>query len=412
MGHLTVCRTAILGAFVISATPWAAAVDPVEAEWLYLTDNGSWVARSAALRKTTTQLPLPIDRLTSDTFWWSATNPDVTLNWQSPDNASWVQESDLVQVSDWPGSWTIISNTGDVLILSQAGVRRSLPKTSWDRLSWIVGQSQGESLSLQVSQAEAVIGELAYAWFDTRVSAEVRYSLDPRAETPVLLQQLVVHNEANYELQAPGYSYAQSSEQPTMMLARSTGVSESLSSDVARPQAGDSSGQATLTSAQAIAMPPNSHAWLPVESVELNRIEHQYHFNWSTRQQGSMPGQWSMDISSDENLPDIAGPVQVAVWDQQVALLETRYQPEQANQTTLSMGSSDMVTLGTETLGGQQWQLTVTNRNSHEVEAMLELSHWDNNRNEQAAISVPVPANASLRLAVRLGNNQLTVRPL
>jgi hypothetical protein len=119
-----------------------------------------------------------------------------------------------------------------------------------------------------------------------------------------------------------------------------------------------------------------------------------------------------MDVSSDENLPDIAGPVQVAVWDQQVALLETRYQPEQANQTTLSMGSSDMVTLGTETLGGQQWQLTVTNRNSHEVEAMLELSHWDNNRNEQAAISVPVPANASLRLAVRLGNNQLTVRPL
>ncbi|MDX1268805.1 MAG: hypothetical protein R3311_15670, partial [Oceanisphaera sp.] len=120
---------------------------------------------------------------------------------------------------------------------------------------------------------------------------------------------------------------------------------------------------------------------------------------------------WHMTVSAEDALPAIAGPVQIAVWDQQVALLETHYQPEQETRTTLSLGSSDMVTLGTESLSGQQWELVLTNRNSHEVETVLDLSHWDQNRNDQAGISLPVPANGSVRLQVRLSSTQLTVRP-
>ena len=321
-----------------------------------------------------------------------------------------MSEGSLVQVVEWPGSWTVISATEDVLILSQAGVRRSLPKNAWDRLSWVVGQNQDESLSLRVHQPDDRTNDLAYAWFDNRVSAEVRYSLDYRADNPVLLQQLVLHNDADYDLNAPGYSYAQSSQQPVMMMDR-VAMADSESASVGRPQSGDSSGQATLRSDQPIRMPANSHVWIPVDEVDLDRIDHRYRFHWSTRQQGSMPGQWTMSVSAKDTLPAIAGPLQVAVWDQQVALLETHYQPEQETQTTLSLGSSDMVTVGTESLSGQQWELVLTNRNSHEVEAVLDLSHWDQNRNDQAGISLPVPANDSVRLQVRLSSTQLTVRP-
>lgn len=412
MNPSNLCRTGLLSAALLSATPWATALEPVSADWLYLTDNGSWVARTATLRQAETPLPLPVDQLSSGTFWWSAADPDIRVTWQSADTVSWVSEGSLVQVTEWPGSWTVVSISDDVLVLSQAGVRRSLPKTAWDRLSWIVGQNQEENLSLRVHQPDDRTNSLAYAWFDGQVSAEVRYSLDYRAETPVLSQQLVVHNDADYDLEAPGYSYAQSREQPVMMMARSAMTAAPESADVGRPQAGDSSGQATLSSDEPIRMPANSHAWIPVDQVALNQIDHQYRFSWSTRQQGSLPGQWNMTISADDALPMIAGPVQIAVWDQQVALLETHYQPEQETQTTLSLGSSDLVTLGTESLGGQQWELVLTNRNSHEVEAVLDLSHWDNDRNDQAGISLPVPANASVRLQVRLTSTQLSVRPL
>ncbi len=410
MNPLSISRPGLLSAALICATPFAAAQEPVAADWLYLTGNGSWVARSATLRQAVTPLPLPVDQLSSGTFWWSATDPDLQVTWQSTDSVSWVSEGSLVQVGDWPGSWTVVSVTEDVLILSQAGVRRSLPKTAWDRLSWVVGQNQEENLALRVHQPDDRTNDLAYAWLDNRISAEVRYSLDYRAETPVLLQQLVLHNDADYDLNAPGYSYAQSSQQPVTMMARNA-MADLESADVSRPQAGDSSGQATLSSDEPIRMPANSHAWIPVEEVALASVDHQYRFNWSTRQQGSMPGQWHMTVSAEEALPAIAGPLQIAVWDQQVALLETHYQPEQETRTTLSLGSSDMVTLGTESLSGQQWELVLTNRNSHDVEAVLDLSHWDQNRNDQAGISLPVPANDSVRLQVRLSSTQLTVRP-
>lgn len=411
MNPSNLCRTGVLSVALLGATPWVAAQEPVTADWLYLTGNGSWVARSATLRQPETRLPLPVDQLASGTFWWSAADPDLRVTWQSADTVSWVSEGSLVQVTEWPGSWTVVSISDDVLILSQAGVRRSLPKSAWDRLSWIVSQNQEESLSLRVHQPEDRTNDLTYAWFDGRVSAEVRYSLDYRVETPVLSRRLVLHNDADYDLKAPGYSYAQSREQPVMMMARSAMAAKPESADVGRPQAGDSSGQATLSSDEPIRLPANSHAWLPVDQFALTQIDHQYRFSWSTRQRGSQSGQWNMTIVADEALPDIAGPVQIAVWDQQVALLETRYQPEQETRTTLSLGSSDMVTLGTESLGQQEWELVLTNRNSHEVEAVLDLSHWDNNRNDQAGITLPVPANDNVRLQVRLTSTQLSVRP-
>jgi hypothetical protein len=412
MHPFSASRTGLLLAALTILAPWADASDPVEADWLYLTANGTWVSRTATLRQTETALPLPVEQLSASAFWWSAEDPDLSVFWQSPENASWVREGSLVQVIDWPGSWTVVQNQEDLLILSQAGIRRSLPQASWDRLSWVVGQNQEENLSLRISQPQDSNNSLAYAWLEDRVTAEVRYSLDYRGETPILLQQLVVHNNADYDLEAPGYSYAQSRQQPVMMMARDAMASNTGQADLGRPESGDSSGQATLSSDEGIRMPANSHAWLPVAGVELSSIDHQYGFNWSTRQQGSMPGQWIMSVSSQEALPAIAGPVQIAVWDQQVALLETHYQPEQDNQATLSLGASDMVTLGTESLGGSEWELVVTNRNSHDIEARLELNHWGNNREIRTGISVPVAANDNVRLMVRLGTDQLSVRPL
>lgn len=410
MKAFSVCRTGLPGVALISVMPLAAASEAVTADWLYLTGNGSWVARSATLRQEETALPLPVEQLSPETFWWSAPASALRVTWQSPDTVSWVSEGSLVQVTDWPGSWTVVSVGHEVLILSQAGVRRSLPKTAWDKLSWVVGQQQEESLSLQVHQPEDQRNELAYAWFEGRVSAGVRYSLDYRSDTPVLLQQLVLHNNADYELNAPGYSYAQSSQQPAMLMARNTMAADMESAGVARPRAGDSSGQATLSADEPIRLPANSHAWIPVADVKLNRIDHQYRFTWSTRQQASLSGQWTMTVSADEALPAMAGPLQVAVWDEQVALLETRYQPEQETRTTLSLGSSDMVTLGTQALGSEQWELVVTNRNSHEVKAVLDLSHREQDRNDRAGTSVPVPANGSVRLQVSLDSSQLTVQ--
>jgi hypothetical protein len=404
----SVSRIGLLLAALTIAAPWAVAVDPVEADWLYLTANGSWVARTATLRQPETALPLPVEQLSANAFWWSADDPDLSIFWQSPENVSWVSDGSLVQVIDWPGSWTVVQNQADLLILSQAGVRRSLPKAAWDRLSWVVGQNQDERLSLRVRQPQDRNNRLAYAWLEDRVTAEVRYSLDYRAETPVLLQQLVVHNNSDYDLEAPGYSFAQSRQQPVMMMARDSAER----ADLGRPQSGDSSGQATLSSDQGITMPANSHAWLPVAAVELSSIDHQYGFSWSTRQQGSMPGQWIMTVNSQEALPAIAGSVQIAVWDQQVALLETHYQPEQESQATLSLGASDMVTLSTESLGASEWELIVTNRNSYDVEARLDLNHWGNNREIRTGISVPVTANGSARLNVRLGSDQMSVRPM
>ena len=78
----------------------------------------------------------------------------------------------------------------------------------------------------------------------------------------------------------------------------------------------------------------------------------------------------------------------------------------------MQLGASDMMTLATERLGSSEWELVLTNRNSRSAEASLDLSHWDNDNNAQAGISLPVPAQGTLRLQVRLDNGQLSVRPL
>jgi len=125
-----------------------------------------------------------------------------------------------------------------------------------------------------------------------------------------------------------------------------------------------------------------------------------------------LPGQWSLTLISEDDLPSIGGPVQVAVWNQQVALLETQYQPQQSTRSELALGASDMMTLATETLGSSEWELVLTNRNSRSAEAILDLSHWNNDSNAEAGFSMSVPAQSTQRLQVRLNNGQLSVRPL
>lgn len=396
-------------ATALAVAPVAQANDPVEADWLYLTGQGAWIQRSAELRQQSNALPLPVDDLEAAHFWWQAEDPDLTLTWQTPERKWWVTEDTVVQVDGWSGSWTVANVSDDLLILAQAGVRKPLPRDQWYRLSWVVGQNIDDDFELLVRQTEARSNPFDYAWFDPAVTAEVRYSLDLTGETRTLNQQLVLHNRSDYDVRAPGYSYAQSTAQEPVM-ARQTMMAESEPMAGA-PKAGDSSGQATLKSEEPVSLPSGSHAWLMVQATELTDVGHHYQFGWNTRQTQTVPGQWSLRLRSEDDLPAIAGPVQVAVWDQEVALLETRYRPQENTNATLNLGSSDLVTLATEPLGGNEWRLTITNRNSFDVEARVELSHWDNDRNQQASISLPVAADAEVRLRARLGATQLTVRP-
>ncbi|GGX47642.1 hypothetical protein [Saccharospirillum salsuginis] len=396
-------------ATTLAVSPLTHASDPIEADWLYLTGQGAWVQRSAELRQQSTALPLPVDNLETAHFWWQAEHPDLTLTWQTPERKWWVTEDTVVQIDGWSGSWTVVNVSDDLLMLAQAGVRKPLPRDQWYRLSWVVGQNIDDDFELQVRQSEARSNPFDYAWFDPSIAAEVRYSLDLTGDPQTLNQQLVLHNQSDYSLRAPGYSYAQSTAQGPVM-ARQTMMAESDTAAGA-PKAGDSSGQATLKSEEPVSLPSGSHAWLMVEASELSSVRHHYQFGWNTRQTQTVPGQWSLQLRSEDDLPAIAGPVQVAVWDQEVALLETQYRPQENTSATLSLGSSDLVTLASEPLGGNEWRLTLTNRNSFEVETRIQLNHWDNDRNEQASISLPVGADSEVRLRARLGTNQLTVRP-
>lgn len=397
-------------ATALALMPAARAADPVEADWVYLTGQGAWIQRSAELRQQSNALPLPVDGLNAGQFWWWAERPDLTLTWQTPEQKWWLTEGTVVQVDGWPGSWTVFHAGGDLLVLAQASERRPLPADQWYRLSWVVGQNIDADFELAVNQPEARSNRFRYAWFDAGVSAEVRYSLDLNRESPVLTQQLVLHNQSDYDLRAPGYSYAQSRAQGPVMMARDA-MTLQAEPKAGAPRPGDSQGQATLKSEQPVMLPSGSHAWLTVQANALSDVNHHYRFNWNTRQTDTVPGQWSLQLRAEDELPDLGGPVQVAVWDRQVALLETQYRPQQERSATLDLGSSDMVTLATEPLGGDQWRLTLTNRNGFEVNTEVQLSHWENNRNDQASISLPVPANGEVRLRARLDDRQLTVRP-
>ncbi|WP_108126550.1 hypothetical protein [Saccharospirillum mangrovi] len=398
---------------LLLTSQWVQADDKnVTADWLYLTTQGSWIERSAVLTQTQEQLPLPVADLSASGFWWQADNNDILLSWQTPKLSDWLAVDQSVQVDDWSGSWVVTELRSNLLILAQDGVQRALPADQWYRLSWLSSGDSDPAFALSVTQATAANNAFRYAWFDGSLGAEVRYSLDIEAARPTLRQQLVLHNNSDYSLSAPGYSFAQSRSQGRVMLARGAEAMAMSDMAVAVPKSGDSAGQATLQSDQPVQLPAGSHAWLSVDDTELSAIRHHYRFSWNTRQTETMPGQWSLTLVSEDDLPAIAGPVQIAVWDQQVALLETQYQPQQETRAQVALGSSDMMTLATEVLGASEWELVLTNRNSRSVEAILDLSHWDNNSNAEAGFSLTVPAQSTERLQVRLSNGQLSVRPL
>lgn len=401
-------RPALVAMFLTGAT--VLADEEVEADWLYLTGEGAWIARTTELRQVSTALPLPVDHLNASTFWWRAETAGLSLNWQTPERKWLVTENSVVQVDDWSGSWTVVQDGSELLVLAQAGVRRLLPRDQWHRLSWVVGQNVDSDFELNVVQPEAGNNPFRYAWFDGAMSAGVRYSLDLDDDAARLRQQLILRNDSDYSVTAPGYSFAQSRDQGRAVMAREM-TTMAARSDASAPEAGDSSGQATLVSNQPMTLSSGSQLWLAVESFELSEVRHQYRFNWHTRQSRTLPGQWSVRITAGDDLPDIAGPVQVAVWDQEVALLETHYQPQESNRSQLQLGHSDLLTLATETLSGNEWLLTLTNRNSFSVEASLDMQHWDNDRNEQAGLSLPVPADGEVHIRVRLNDNQLSARP-
>ncbi|MFG1495693.1 hypothetical protein ABMA57_03590 [Saccharospirillum sp. HFRX-1] len=398
-------------ALALAVQPALADSDTLEADWLYLTTQGSWIERSAELNQASETLPLPVADLSASAFWWQADDGNLLLSWQTPQSSDWLTEGELVQVDDWSGSWAVERVSASNLVLSQDGVQRALPEDQWYRLSWLAGQDGNDVFELTVQQQAATRNAFRYAWFDGSLGAEVRYSLDLEAARPTLRQQLVLHNNSDYSVTAPGYSFAQNRSQGRMMLARSESMAMSDMA-VAAPKAGDSAGQATLQSDQPVQLPAGSHAWLSVQETELSAIRHHYRFAWNTRQTGTLPGQWSLTVISEDDLPSMGGPVQVAVWDQQVALLETQYQPQQSTRSELALGASDMMTLATETLGSSEWELVLTNRNSRSAEAILDLSHWNNDSNAEAGFSMSVPAQSTQRLQVRLNNGQLSVRPL
>jgi len=200
-------------ALALAAQSALADSDTLEADWLYLTTQGSWIERSAELNQTSETLPLPVADLSASAFWWQADDNNLLLSWQTPESSEWLTEGDLVQVDDWSGSWTVETVSASNLVLSQEGVQRALPEEQWYRLSWLAGQNDDDSFELTVQQQAATSNAFRYAWFDGSLGAEVRYSLDLEAARPTLRQQLVLHNNSDYSVTAPGYSFAQNRSQ-------------------------------------------------------------------------------------------------------------------------------------------------------------------------------------------------------
>jgi hypothetical protein len=377
----------------------------LEVDWLYFTGNGSWLERSESLINEQTRVHLPVDDLSVDQFWWQTNNPHTQIIWAQPDPLGLPKKGSSVEISGEPGLWIIQDVSASHLVLQQGKAVRYWPQSQWHLLSWTSSTDFGMALS--IVQPSPMKDEIFYAWQTYDVSAQVRYRLDESQTTPYLYQELIVSNLSDSDYSAPGYSYAQTSTQPVAMM-RSMVMEDSF---VSAPTASQSQGVPTLISNQPIRLAAGSHVWLPVSNTQLTKVERQYQMNWDSRTQGLQKAQSTIKLTSSTDLPDLAGPIKVGVFDQQIALLPSQYQPINAKEAELSMGQSALVTMNSKLVGEGSWVLDVDNRSQEEAVVELMINHWNGKTSQQVPMTVRIPAQSTKKVNLELGAGGLIRLP-
>jgi hypothetical protein len=392
-------KTLFLLVSLATGGSWSNA-ESLSVDWLYLTNNGAWVARSEALSASETQLRLPVAQLTPEQFWWQTELAGTRLSWSSPDQRLLPIKGQPVDIKGEPGLWLVQGVSASQLILQQGKTVRYWPQSQWHLLHFTAPADN--QFELSVIQAKKQNNRLFYAWQDPAISAQVRYRLDLAAAQPKLHQELIVSNLSDYDIEAPGYSFAQVQSPPQMMM-RALSM-ERAQQDMAQAQSGQSQGVPTLFAREPFRLAANAHLWLPVAETRLTRVARQYQLQWDSRQQGLQQAQASILIESDGPLPDLSGPVKVGVFDGQVALLDSYFESGQAAQATLALGQSSLVSLTSVPEREGFWRLTLTNRSTAPASVALTVSHWNGKQSQQTPMTLTLEANSSQDLRLELGN--------
>jgi len=392
-------RPLLLLAGLAACASWSSA-ESLTVDWLYLANNGAWVARTETLSASETQVRLPVANLTPEQFWWQTELDGTRLSWSSPDQRLLPAKGQPVEIEDEPGLWLVKGVSASHLVLQQGNTLRYWPQNQWHFLHFTAPVDN--QFELMVIQAEKQKNKLVYAWQDFAISAQVRYRLDLAAPQPQLHQELIVSNLSEYDIEAPGYSFAQVQNPPQMMM-RALSV-EADQEAMATPQSGQSQGVPTLLSREPFTLAAGTHLWLPVSETALTQVTREYQLQWDSRQQGLQKAQASILLESQEPLPDLAGPVKIGVFDGQVALLESYFEPGQATEATLALGQSSLVTLTSVAVREGFWRLSLANRSTDSASIALTVSHWNGKQSQQIPMTVKVAANANEEIRLELGS--------
>jgi len=396
---VTPCRgPLLLLAGLAGCASWSAA-ESLAVDWLYLANNGAWVARTETLTASETQVRLPVANLTPEQFWWQTELDGTRLSWSSPDQRLLPGKGQPVEIEAEPGLWLVQGVSPSHLVLQQGKTLRYWPQSQWHLLHFTAPADN--QFELKVVQAEKQKNTLVYAWQDFAISAQVRYRIDMAADQPQLFQELIVSNLSEYDIEAPGYSFAQVQNPPQIMM-RALSM-EGDQKAMAQPHSGQSQGVPTLLSREPFTLAAATHLWLPVSETALTQVTRQYQLQWDSRQQGLQKARASILIESQEALPDLAGPVKIGIFDDQVALLDSYYEPGLASEATLALGQSSLVSLTSVAVREGFWRLSLTNRSSAMARIALTVSHWNGKQNQQIPMALSVAANATENIRLELG---------
>lgn len=393
----------LLSTLIVLSITTPSHADELDANWLYLSNGGSWIEKSITLQTQLNQLPLPINSLSPDKFWWHSAQKDTQLVWQQP-KTNEPRTGQQVRIDSETAPWTITDNRNGTLVLQRNNEQKYWPASQWHRLTWLSASKQ-EGLQLSVIQAKNEPSEFQYAWFENQLSATVRYRLLMDAPNPTVYQELIISNRSNNTLNASGYSYAQSANRPVAMM-RNDVMLEAASVAMDTPVESESQGIPTLIASQEVSVKAGAHSWLPVSQTELSAVKRHYSLQWDTRQNtGSRQASTALHLLAKNELPDIQGPITLGVFDQQLATLNSFYRPHSLKKAILELGQSQLVTLNTKKRNDREWVLTLVNRSDETAPVSLTLNHWQGNQYKSLILDLDVEANQEHSFDVVLNKN-------
>jgi hypothetical protein len=372
--------------------------EQLQADWLYMSGNGTWLERNVTLTDAESTLALPIDNLMPELFWWQSEESDTRVAWQSPNAQGWPNSGDKVTSEGLVGEWLNEQVQSQHLVLSQDQKRRYWPIAQMHLLEWSKNEA-ADGFELTITQPDNTESQFQYAWLDSFISAKVAYRLSLTDE-PVLFQELIISNNSQYDLVANGYSFALTNS-PSMPVQRA--MSSMVQSEMVVPQSSQSEGIPTLVGNSKVALSAQANLWLPVSNTPLTQVERQYSLTWDTRMQGLQQANSAIEITAESALPDIPGILTIGVFDQQLATLTSQYSPSSEHHAVINLGQSSLLTMTSNVIGENQWSLLVSNRSDEHADLNLMISHWNGKQNEQIPMTIQVNANDSKKVSINLG---------